>query len=163
MRVFEKSHKLDHVCYDIRGPVMDEADRMIANGVKILKLNIGNPAPFHFTAPDEIIQDMIFNLRDAEGYSDSKGIFSARKAIMQYSQIKKIPGVGINDIYTGNGVSELITMAMQGLLDNGDEVLLPQKNHTAHKRHCNHQPEQPDRRVVFPRNFGRNCKCRAGK
>ena len=125
MRVFEKSHKLDHVCYDIRGPVMDEADRMIANGVKILKLNIGNPAPFHFTAPDEIIQDMIFNLRDAEGYSDSKGIFSARKAIMQYSQIKKIPGVGINDIYTGNGVSELITMAMQGLLDNGDEVLLP--------------------------------------
>ena len=125
MRVFEKSHKLDHVCYDIRGPVMDEADRMIANGVKILKLNIGNPAPFHFTSPDEIIQDMIFNLRDAEGYSDSKGIFSARKAIMQYSQIKKIPGVGINDIYTGNGVSELITMAMQGLLDNGDEVLLP--------------------------------------
>lgn len=125
MRVFEKSHKLDHVCYDIRGPVMDEADRMIANGVKILKLNIGNPAPFHFTAPDEIIQDMIFTLRDAEGYSDSKGIFSARKAIMQYSQIKKIPGVGINDIYTGNGVSELITMAMQGLLDNGDEVLLP--------------------------------------
>lgn len=125
MRVFEKSHKLDHVCYDIRGPVMDEADRMIANGVKILKLNIGNPAPFHFTAPDEIIQDMIFNLCDAEGYSDSKGIFSARKAIMQYSQIKKIPGVGINDIYTGNGVSELITMAMQGLLDNGDEVLLP--------------------------------------
>ena len=125
MRVFEKSHKLDHVCYDIRGPVMDEADRMIANGVKILKLNIGNPAPFHFTAPDEIIQDMIFNLRDAEGYSDSKGIFSARKAIMQYSQIKKIPGVGINDIYTGNGVSELITMAMQGLLDNGDEVLVP--------------------------------------
>lgn len=89
MRVFEKSHKLDHVCYDICGPVMDEADRMIANGVKILKLNIGNPAPFHFTAPDEIIQDMIFNLRDAEGYSDSKGIFSARKAIMQYSQIKK--------------------------------------------------------------------------
>ena len=125
MRVFEKSHKLDHVCYDIRSPVMDDADRMIANGVKILKLNIGNPAPFHFTAPDEIIQDMIFNLRDAEGYSDSKGIFSARKAIMQYSQIKKIPGVGINDIYTGNGVSELITMAMQGLLDNGDEVLLP--------------------------------------
>lgn len=125
MRVFEKSHKLDHVCYDIRGPVMDEADRMIANGVKILKLNIGNPAPFHFTAPDEIIQDMIFTLRDAEGYSDSKGIFSARKAIMQYSQIKHIPGVGINDIYTGNGVSELITMSMQGLLDSGDEILLP--------------------------------------
>lgn len=125
MRNFEKSHKLDNVCYDIRGPVMDEADRMIANGVEILKLNIGNPAPFHFTAPDEIIQDMIYTLRDAEGYSDSKGIFSARKAIMQYCQIKHIPGVGLNDIYTGNGVSELITMAMQGLLDNGDEILVP--------------------------------------
>lgn len=125
MREFEKSHKLDNVCYDIRGPVMDEADRMIANGVKILKLNIGNPATFHFSAPDEIIQDMIYTLRDAEGYSDSKGIFSARKAIMQYCQIKGIPGVGINDIYTGNGVSEMITMAMQGLLNNGDEILVP--------------------------------------
>lgn len=125
MREFEKSHKLDNVCYDIRGPVMDEADRMIANGVEILKLNIGNPAPFHFTAPDEIIQDMIYNLREAEGYSDSKGIFSARKAIMQYSQIKQLPNVGLRDIYTGNGVSELITMAMQGLLDNGDEILVP--------------------------------------
>ena len=124
MREFEKSHKLDNVCYDIRGPVMDEADRMIANGVEILKLNIGNPAPFHFTAPDEIIQDMIYNLREAEGYSDSKGIFSARKAIMQYSQIKQLPNVGLQDIYTGNGVSELITMAMQGLLDNGDEILV---------------------------------------
>lgn len=125
MREFEKSHKLDNVCYDIRGPVMDEADRMIANGVEILKLNIGNPAPFRFTAPDEIIQDMIYNLREAEGYSDSKGIFSARKAIMQYSQIKQLPNVGLQDIYTGNGVSELITMAMQGLLDNGDEILVP--------------------------------------
>ena len=125
MREFEKSHKLDNVCYDIRGPVMDEADRMIANGVEILKLNIGNPAPFHFTAPDEIIQDMIYNLREAEGSSDSKGIFSARKAIMQYSQIKQLPNVGLQDIYTGNGVSELITMAMQGLLDNGDEILVP--------------------------------------
>lgn len=125
MREFEKSHKLDNVCYDIRGSVMDEADRMIANGVEILKLNIGNPAPFHFTAPDEIIQDMIYNLREAEGYSDSKGIFSARKAIMQYSQIKQLPNVGLQDIYTGNGVSELITMAMQGLLDNGDEILVP--------------------------------------
>lgn len=125
MREFEKSHKLDNVCYDIRGPVMDEADRMIANGLEILKLNIGNPAPFHFTAPDEIIQDMIYNLREAEGYSDSKGIFSARKAIMQYSQIKQLPNVGLQDIYTGNGVSELITMAMQGLLDNGDEILVP--------------------------------------
>lgn len=125
MRTFEKSHKLDNVCYDIRGPVMDEADRMAANGIDILKLNIGNPAPFHFTAPDEIIQDMIYNLRDAEGYSDSKGIFSARKAIMQYCQIKHIPNVRLQDIYTGNGVSELITMAMQGLLNNGDEILVP--------------------------------------
>ncbi|MDO4846773.1 MAG: pyridoxal phosphate-dependent aminotransferase [Clostridiaceae bacterium] len=125
MRTFEKSHKLDNVCYDIRGPIMDEANRMSKNGVKILKLNIGNPAPFNFTAPDEIIRDMSYNLRDSEGYSDSKGIFSARKAIMQYCQIKKIPNVDINDIYTGNGVSELIVMSMQGLLDDGDEILVP--------------------------------------
>lgn len=125
MRTFEKSKKLDHICYDIRGPVLDEADRMIANGVDILKLNIGNPAPFHFTAPDEIIRDMIYTLRSAEGYSESKGIFSARKAIMQYCQLKGIRDVGVDDIYTGNGVSELITMSMQGLLDDGDEILLP--------------------------------------
>lgn len=125
MRNFEKSHKLDHVCYDIRGPIMDEANRMTENGIKVLKLNIGNPAPFNFTAPDEIIRDMIYTLRDSEGYSDSKGIFSARKAIMQYCQIKGIPNVDINDIYTGNGASELITMSMQGLLDNGDEILVP--------------------------------------
>ena len=105
--------------------MLDEADRMIANGVDILKLNIGNPAPFHFTAPDEIIRDMIYTLRSAEGYSDSKGIFSARKAIMQYCQLKGIRDVGVDDIYTGNGVSELITMSMQGLLDDGDEILLP--------------------------------------
>lgn len=125
MKYFEKSHKLDNVCYDIRGPIMDEANRMSENGVNILKLNIGNPAPFNFTAPDEIIRDMSYNLRDSEGYSDSKGIFSARKAIMQYCQIKEIPGVDINDIYTGNGVSELIVMSMQGLLDDGDEILIP--------------------------------------
>ena len=125
MRNFEKSSKLNNVCYDIRGPVMDEANRMAAQGVQILKMNIGNPAPHQLRAPDEIICDMIFNLRDSEGYSDSKGIFSARKAIMHYCQVKKIPNVGINDIYTGNGVSELITMSMQGLLDNGDEVLVP--------------------------------------
>ncbi len=125
MRNFEKSSKLNNVCYDIRGPVMDEANRMAAQGVQILKMNIGNPAPHQLRAPDEIICDMIFNLRDSEGYSDSKGIFSARKAIMHYCQDKKIPNVGINDIYTGNGVSELITMSMQGLLDNGDEVLVP--------------------------------------
>ena len=125
MRTFNKSTKLDNVCYDIRGPVMDEAMRMESEGQRILKLNIGNPAPFGFTAPDEVIRDMMYNLRECEGYSDSKGIFSARKAIMQYCQIKGIKGVDINDIYLGNGVSELITMAMQGLLDNDDEILVP--------------------------------------
>jgi len=125
MEKFEKSTKLDRVCYDIRGPVMDEANRMIAQGADILKLNIGNPAPFKFMAPEEIVQDMIFNLRDSEGYSDSKGLFSARKAIMQYCQLKNIPNVGVNDVYTGNGVSELITMSMQGLLNHGDEILVP--------------------------------------
>lgn len=125
MKTFEKSKKLDNVCYDIRGPVMDEANLMEANGIEILKLNIGNPAPFGFTAPDEVIVDMIYNLRHTEGYSDSKGLYSARKAIMQYCQLKNIPNVGVNDIYTGNGVSELITMSMQGLLDAGDEILVP--------------------------------------
>ena len=125
MRKFEKSAKLNNVCYDIRGPVMDEANRMSAMGMDILKLNIGNPAPFGFQAPDEIIKDMMMNLRDSEGYSDSRGIFSARKAIMQYCQIKKIPNVGMEDIYTGNGVSELITLSMQGLLNPGDEILVP--------------------------------------
>ena len=122
MRSFEKSTKLDNVCYDVRGPVVEEANRMMANGVDVLRLNIGNPAPFGFSAPNEIIEDMIHNLRNAEGYSDSKGIFSARKAIMQYTQTKKIKGVTLDDIYTGNGVSELITLSMQGLLNNGDEI-----------------------------------------
>ena len=125
MRTFEKSTKLDNVCYDVRGPVVEEADRMIADGIHILKLNIGNPAPFGFTAPEEVIRDMMHNLPETEGYSDSKWLFPARKAIMQYCQLKKIPNVGINDIYTGNGVSELITMSMQGLLNNGDEILMP--------------------------------------
>ena len=125
MREFSKSRKLDYVCYDIRGPVLDEANRMEAEGQKILKLNIGNPAPFDFDAPQEIIDDMAYHLRKAQGYSDSKGIFAARKAIMQYCQIKRIPNVGINDIYIGNGVSEMIVMCMQGLLDNGDEILVP--------------------------------------
>lgn len=125
MRLFEKSRKLDNVCYDVRGPVVEEADRMIEQGIRILKLNIGNPAPFGFEAPTEVIHDMMANLTGSEGYSDSKGIFSARKAIMQYCQLKKIPNVGINDIYTGNGVSELITMCMQGLLNDGDEILIP--------------------------------------
>ena len=115
MRTFDKSNKLENVCYDVRGPVVDEANRMIANNMEILKLNIGNPAPFGFDAPEEIIQDMAYNLRESQGYSDSKGIFPARKAVMQYAQLKKLPNVGIDDIYIGNGVSELIVMAMQGL------------------------------------------------
>lgn len=125
MKYFEKSSKLENVCYDVRGPVVDEASRMMANGIDVLRLNIGNPAPFGFNAPNEVIEDMIRNLRNAQGYSDSKGIFSARKAIMQYCQLKKIDGVTIEDIYTGNGVSELISIAMQGLLNNGDEILIP--------------------------------------
>ena len=125
MKIYEKSHKLDNVCYDIRGPVMDEAARMESLGMDILKLNIGNPYPFGFYAPDEIVVDMIYNLRKTEGYSDSKGLFSARKAIMQYCQLKNIPNVSIDDIFTGNGASELITMSMQGLLDSGDEILVP--------------------------------------
>lgn len=125
MRTFEKSTKLDNVCYDIRGPVMDEANKMIAQGEKIIKLNIGNPAPFGFEAPEAIIDKMSENLTLTEGYSDSKGLFSAREAILSYCQKKNMPNVTINDIYTGNGVSELITLSMQGLLNNGDEVLVP--------------------------------------
>ena len=125
MRTFNKSTKLDHVCYDIRGPVLDEANRMEENGETILKLNIGNPAPFGFRAPDEVVKDMMMNLTSTQGYSDSRGLFSARKAIMQYCQIKGIPNVGMNDIYTGNGVSEMIMMSMQALLNNGDEILVP--------------------------------------
>ena len=125
MKIYEKSHKLDNVCYDIRGPVMEEANRMTQAGMNVLKLNIGNPAPYRLFAPDEIIVDMIYNLRDTQGYSDSKGLFNARKAIMQYCQNKKIPNVNMDDIYTGNGASEMITMSLQGLLDYGDEILVP--------------------------------------
>ncbi len=126
MRQFEKSSKLDNVCYDVRGPVVDEANRMIAEDVSVLRLNIGNPAPFRLCGAGRDLVDMILNLRDTEGYSDSKGlILRARKAIMQYCQLKGIPNVGLGDIYTGNGVSELIISRMQGLLDPGDEVLVP--------------------------------------
>lgn len=125
MKIFDKSSKLEHVAYDIRGPILDEANRMIANGEKILRLNTGNPAEFGFTAPDEVIRDLIANARNSEAYSDSKGIFSARKAIMQYCQLKGFPHVDIDDIYLGNGVSELISMSLQALLDDGDEVLVP--------------------------------------
>ncbi len=120
-----KSSKLANVCYDIRGPVMARAQQMEEEGHRIIKLNIGNPAPFGFEAPEEIMQDVILNLGSASGYSDSKGLFSARKAIMHYTQTKGIRGVKIEDIYIGNGVSELIVMAMQALLDNDDEVLVP--------------------------------------
>ena len=125
MRTFAKANKLDNVLYDIRGPVMDEASRMEELGMKILKLNIGNPAPFGFNAPEEVIQDMRDNLRDSQGYSDSRGIFAARKAVMQYAQIKKIPGVTMKDVYTGNGASELIQLSLNALLNTGDEVLVP--------------------------------------
>jgi alanine-synthesizing transaminase len=125
MREILKSHKLDSVCYDIRGPILREAKRLEEEGHRILKLNIGNPAPFGFEAPDEIIQDVIRNLPQAQGYCDSKGLFSARKAVMQYTQQQGIRGVDIEDVFIGNGVSELIVMAMQGLLNNGDEVLVP--------------------------------------
>jgi len=121
----KKSHKLDHVCYEIRGPAMREAERMEEEGHRIVKLNIGNPAPFGFDAPEEILRDVIHNLPTAQGYCDSKGLYSARKAVMQYYQSQGILEVGIDDIYIGNGVSELVVMGLQGLLDNGDEVLVP--------------------------------------
>ncbi|ROQ20634.1 MULTISPECIES: pyridoxal phosphate-dependent aminotransferase [Marinimicrobium] len=125
MRTVNKSTKLEGVCYDIRGPVLEHANRLEEEGHRILKLNIGNPAPFGFAAPDEIIQDVIYNLPNAEGYTESRGLFAARKAIMQESQRLDIPNIDIDDIFLGNGVSELIVMAMQALLNNGDEVLVP--------------------------------------
>ena len=123
--IFTQSSKLRDVCYEIRGPVPAEAARMEAEGHKILKLNIGNPAPFGFEAPDEILVDMIRNLPTAQGYSDSKGIVPARRAVAQYYQTTGMPGMGLDDIYLGNGVSELIQMTCQALVDDGDEVLVP--------------------------------------
>ena len=125
MQPILKSDKLASVCYDIRGPVLTRARQMEEEGQRVIKLNIGNPAPFGFTAPEEIIQDIIRNLPEASGYSDSKGLFSARKAVMHYTQEKRIRDVQLGDIIIGNGVSELIVMAMQALLNNGDEVLIP--------------------------------------
>ena len=125
LKPVRKSAKLADVCYDIRGPVMARAKQMEEEGQRIYKLNIGNLAPFGFDAPDEVRRDVIVNLPNASGYSDSKGLFAARKAIMQYTQQKNIAGVGIDDIIIGNGASELIVMSMQGLLDDGDEVLVP--------------------------------------
>ena len=125
MRKFNKSSKLDNVLYDVRGPVVDEAARMEDDGTQVLKLNIGNPATFGFRTPDEVVHDMARQLSECEGYSSSRGLFSARKAIMQYSQIKGLPNVSMDDIYTGNGVSELINLSMSALLDDGDEILIP--------------------------------------
>ena len=125
MRPILKSSKLANVCYDIRGPVLDRARQMEEEGQHIIKLNIGNPASFGFDAPAEILQDVIHNLSAASGYCDSKGLFAARKAIMHYTQQKRIKDVRMEDIYIGNGVSELIVMAMQALLNTGDEVLVP--------------------------------------
>lgn len=125
MKPILKSTKLSNVCYDIRGPVMERAKQMEEEGQRIIKLNIGNLAPFGFEAPEEVQQDVILNMPNSSGYSDSKGMFAARKAIMHYCQSKKIMGVGLDDIYIGNGASELIVMVMQGLLNTGDEVLVP--------------------------------------
>ena len=125
MKPILKSKKLEGVCYDIRGPVLEEAYRMEEAGQRILKLNIGNPAPFGLLAPDEILKDVVYNLPNAEGYSESKGLFPARKAVMHETQRLGIQGVQINDIYLGNGASELIAMALMGLCDNGDEILIP--------------------------------------
>jgi alanine-synthesizing transaminase len=120
-----KSSKLANVCYDIRGPVLDRAKQMEEEGQKIIKLNIGNLAVFGLEPPDEIVQDMIRNLANAAGYTDSKGLFAPRKSIVHYTQQKHIAGVSVDDVYLGNGVSELIAMSLQALLDNGDEVLVP--------------------------------------
>lgn len=125
MRQIQKSQKLADVCYDIRGPVLEKAKQMEEEGQKIIKLNIGNLAVFNFAPPDEIVQDMILNMQGAAGYTDSKGMFAPRKAIMHYTQEKKIRGVTIEDIYIGNGASELIVMGMNALLNTGDEVLVP--------------------------------------
>ena len=125
MSTFCKSSKLDNVCYDIRGPILKEVKRIEEKGFRVIKLNIGNPGAFGFNAPDEILHDMIVNLQSAQAYGDSRGIFSARKAIMQDFQTKNVMDVGIDDIFIGNGVSELIAMSMQGLLNTGDEVLIP--------------------------------------
>ncbi len=125
MRPITKSSKLADVCYDIRGPVLDRARQMEEEGHHIIKLNIGNPATFGFDAPDEILQDVIHNLAEASGYCDSKGLFAARKAIMHYTQEKQISNVQLDDIFIGNGVSELVVMTMQALLENNEEVLIP--------------------------------------
>lgn len=125
MKIIRKSNKLDEVCYDIRGPILTEAKKMEDEGHRILKLNIGNPAPFGFDAPEDILKDVIHNLPKSQGYSDATGIYAARVAVMQYYQQKQIQDVAVDDVYIGNGVSEMIVMSMQALLNSGDEVLIP--------------------------------------
>jgi len=125
MKNIKKSSKLNNVCYDIRGQIANEARRLEDEGYKILKLNIGNPAPFGFEAPDDILKDVIHHLPSSQGYSESQGIYSARVAVMQYFQQQQVKDVSVDDIYIGNGVSELIVMAMQALLNDGDEILIP--------------------------------------
>ncbi|MFA3790307.1 pyridoxal phosphate-dependent aminotransferase [Aliiglaciecola sp. SL4] len=125
MKIINKSNKLEGVCYDIRGPILDAAKKMEDEGHRILKLNIGNPAPFGFAAPEDILKDVIHNLPTAQGYSDASGIYAARVAVMQYYQQQNIKNILVDDVFIGNGVSELIVMAMQALLNNGDEVLIP--------------------------------------
>jgi alanine-synthesizing transaminase len=125
MQPIKKSSKLNNVLYDIRGPVLEAANRLEEEGSRVIKLNTGNPAPFGLFAPDEVIHDMIVNLRETQGYSDSRGLFPARKAIMQYCQQKHIDGIGTDDIFLGNGASECIAIALQALLEKGDEVLIP--------------------------------------
>jgi alanine-synthesizing transaminase len=137
MKTLNKSDKLANVCYDIRGPVLKEAKRLEDEGHHIIKLNIGNPAPFGFDAPEEIIQDVIANLPESAGYCDSKGIFSARKAVMQHYQSMGIQGVQLDDIYMGNGASELISLATQALINNGDEVLIPSPDYPLWTACCN--------------------------
>ena len=125
MKTIDKSDKLNGVCYDIRGPVLEQAMRMEEEGQRILKLNTGNPAAFGLMAPDEIIRDVIYHLPQSEAYGESKGLYSARKAIMQRCQQDGVHEVQVGDIYIGNGCSELIVMALQALLNNGDEILIP--------------------------------------
>jgi alanine-synthesizing transaminase len=129
MRNFDKSAKLDNVCYDIRGPVLKEARRLEEEGYRIIKLNIGNPAPFGFNVPDVIIHDIVLNMQDAQGYGDAQGLFAARKAVVLDLHARGIMDVTIDDVYVGNGVSELISVAMQGLLNSGDEVLIPKPDY----------------------------------
>jgi alanine-synthesizing transaminase len=164
LKTVQKSAKLANVLYDIRGPIMDAARQMEEEGHKIIRLNIGNLAVFGFDAPEEIQQDMIRNLGNSAGYSDSKGIFAARKAVMHETQKQGIKGVTLDDIYLGNGASELIAMSTNALLNDGDELLLPSPDyplwtaatslsggHPAHQGHRGDQPEQPDRRALFRR------------